>query len=112
MQNHQVQPSVYSDFVNIGFNLYNFTLYFGSIEENSNQLMGKVKMSPETAKALRDALDKNIKTYEDTYGYINTFTEDVKIKEIELRERNMTKAEMDRKQGEELPTTVQEKTIE
>ena len=110
--NTQIVPSVYTDFANIGFNIYNFTLYFGSVEENTNQLIGKIKMSPETAKSLRDMLDKNVQTYEETYGTINVFDEAAKEKEKELRDKKLTKAEMDKKIEEELPEPVKEKSAE
>ena len=73
--------SMYADYTNVTFNLYNFSLYFGSIEENGAQVFGKVKMSPEAMKQFADLLQKNIKIYEETYGKINEFTEEVEKKE-------------------------------
>lgn len=84
--NNPVMNSVYSDFTDIGFNLYNFTLYFGTIEDGKTHLLGKVKMSPETAKQFASILNKNLESYEKVYGKINEFTPEVAERERKMIE--------------------------
>lgn len=84
--NNQVTNSVYSDFTDVGFNLYNFTLYFGTLEDGKSQLLGKVKMSPETAKQFLNMLKTNLESYEKVYGKINEFTPEVAEKERKMIE--------------------------
>lgn len=84
--NNQVTNSVYSDFTDIGFNLYNFTLYFGTLEDGKSQLLGKIKMSPETAKQFLNMLKTNLESYEKVYGKINEFTPEVAEKERKMIE--------------------------
>jgi hypothetical protein len=84
--NNQVTNSVYSDFTDVGFNLYNFTLYFGTLEDGKSQLLGKVKMSPETAKQFVNMLTKNLESYEKVYGKINEFTPEVAERERKMIE--------------------------
>jgi hypothetical protein len=84
--NNQVANSVYSDFTDVGFNLYNFTLYFGIMEDGKSQLLGKVKMSPETAKQFLNMLKTNLESYEKVYGKINEFTPEVAEKERKMIE--------------------------
>ena len=79
--------SVYTDFTDVGFNLYNFTLYFGIVEDGKTQLLGKIKMSPETAKQFATVLNTNIESYEQVYGKINEFTPEVAKKEQEMIEK-------------------------
>jgi len=75
------QLSAYSDFSNVNFNIYNFTFLFGSYEEGKIIPMGKIKMSPETAKALSELLQTNIEAYEKTYGPINVYDDQAKANE-------------------------------
>jgi len=84
--NNQIMNSVYSDFTDVGFNLYNFTLYFGAMEDGKSQLLGKVKMSPETAKQFAKILNKNLESYEEIYGKINEFTSKAAEKERKMIE--------------------------
>lgn len=84
--NNQVTNSVYSDFTDVGFNLYNFTLYFGTLEDGKSQLLGKVKMSPETAKQFLNMLKTNLESYEKVYGKINEFTPEAAEKERKMIE--------------------------
>lgn len=84
--NNQVVNSVYSDVVDVGFNLYNFTLYFATLEDGKTQLLGKVKMSPETTKQLAQILNKNLESYEKVYGKINEFTPEVAEREKKMIE--------------------------
>jgi len=78
--------SVYTDFTDIGFNLYNFTLYFGIVEDGKTHLLGKVKMSPETAKQFASILNKNLESYEKVYGKINEFTPETAERERKMIE--------------------------
>lgn len=95
-----IQNSVYSDFTDIGFNLYNFTFYFGVVEEGQSQLLGKIKMSPETAKQFANILNTNIESYEKVYGTINEFTPEVAEKEKQMIEE-INKFKQRRQQGQE-----------
>jgi len=82
-----VLNSVYADFSNISFNLHNFTLYFGGVEENVPQIFGKVKMSPESLKQFAKILNNNIESYEEIYGEIKTYTPEIAKKEKEFIEK-------------------------
>lgn len=77
--------SLYTDGMGAIFNIYNFTFLVNLYEEGQLINLGKIKMSPETAKAFHKILGDNIKMYEETYGSINVYTEEVKEKEKELQ---------------------------
>lgn len=98
--------SVYADYSNINFNIYNFSLLFGSIEEGRVVTMGKIKMSPEAAKALVDLLQTNIEAYETTYGPINVFDEKAREREQILAETLKAKKE-ESKPKEEVSQTIE-----
>lgn len=87
------QLSAYADYSNIKFNIYNFSLIFGSIEDGKIIPMGKIKMSPESAKELLKLLESNVETYEEIYGEINEFDEHAKQKEKEAAEKLKKKKE-------------------
>lgn len=100
-EKNPVLNSVYTDFTDIGFNLYNFTLYFGVVEDGQSQLLGKVKMSPETAKQFASILNKNLESYEAVYGKINEFTPEVAEKEKRMIEEiNNFKKQQQKKNSE------------
>lgn len=85
--------SVYSDFTMVNTNLYNFTLIFGIVEKPRGEEeekvfeLGRIKMSPETAKQFCKMLENSIKTYESVYGKINEYTKEVARREMELNEK-------------------------
>lgn len=83
-ENNQTVSSVYADYTNTNFNLHNFTLYFGGIEEGQKHIFGKIKMSPESIKELFSLLKSNIKLYEEIYGKINEYTPEVAKREREF----------------------------
>lgn len=64
-------PIVFSDYFQIRYNLYNFMITFGSIDEEKVYYLGKIKISPQMAKELYKALGEVIKEYEERYGVIN-----------------------------------------
>lgn len=77
--------SLYSDAVKAYFNYDNFCLDFLSKEDGTINFLGRVKLSPQSAKELRKALDSNIKRYESIYGKINNFDEKARDKEEAAR---------------------------
>lgn len=85
--------SVYSDYLNTTFNLYNFTLHFGMVEEREVKNFGRIKISPESAKQLAQLLQTNIESYEKIYGKINEYTPEIAEKEKEFIEKVQKKEE-------------------
>lgn len=88
--NNNVVGSVYTDGSDIVFNLYNFSLIFASIEGESAQVLGKIKMSPETAKEFANKLMKSIEAYEEIYGEIKVRTPEIEKKEAEFKKKMMS----------------------
>lgn len=81
--------SVYSDATDVSFNIYNFNIMFRLIEDGQALLLGKIKMSPETAKATYKLLGENIKQYEECYGKINVYNDKSRENERKLQEKLM-----------------------
>lgn len=73
--------SAYSDYSRIDFNIFNVSILFGSLENGNIVPMGKIKMSPQAAKALQEILTSNLKMYEEIYGPINVYDDEAKAKE-------------------------------
>ena len=82
--------SEYSDFT---FNFYQFTQYIIQYEDGKGDCKSQIRMSPEVAKLLHKTLGDNIEKYEELYGEIKTFTEEMKAKEKEELEKKMRKME-------------------
>lgn len=78
--------SVYTDAVEVSFNIFNVTVGINLLEDKQIPL-GKIKMSPQTAKAFCRILKENIDQYEELYGPINVYTEEIKEKEKELNKK-------------------------
>lgn len=77
--------SIYSDALKVYFNYDNFSLDFLSKEDGNIHFLGRVKLSPQSAKELKKSLDWNIKKYESVYGKINNYDEKAKEKEDAAR---------------------------
>lgn len=77
--------SIYSDAHKIYFNYDNICLDFLSKEDGQVNFLGRIKLSPQSARELNKALSSNIKKYEEIYGRINKFDEKAKEKEEEAR---------------------------
>lgn len=61
---------VYSNMVNIIHGPYDFTFNFVKISPPTGDVVSRVMMSPQHAKALLNALQENIRKYESVYGKI------------------------------------------
>lgn len=90
-ENPNFEPSIYSDCVDLKYNIYNFNLDFSSIESDTKLILSKIKMSPETAKALSKLLSENVASYEELYGTINELTDEIRDKEKKLYEEKHPK---------------------
>lgn len=95
--------SIYTDAIDVSYNMYNVTLKIQSIEEkNIPALLGNIKMSPQTLKALIPVLQRNLEGYESIYGEIPSYTEEVKEKERKAYEVLEQRQEEERRKLEEL----------
>lgn len=77
--------SVYTDGIDVSFNLYNITMAINLFEDEP-MLLGKVKMSPQTAKAFLKILGDNIASYEAIYGPILEYNSEMKERERKFNE--------------------------
>lgn len=78
--------SVYTDSLDVSFNIFNVTVGINLLEESPIPL-GKIKMSPQTAKAFLRIMKDNLDQYEELYGPINEYTPEAVQKEKELNEK-------------------------
>lgn len=107
--------SVYTDSLDVTFNIYNFTAIVRILEDTPIEV-GRIKMSPETAKLLHKILGDNIKSYEELYGHINIYTEEARQREIELDQKlkeyqqQIREEEMKRKGISQIPEKSKEKS--
>lgn len=85
--------SVYSDHLDLTFNMYNVNLLINCFEEGESLRLGTIKVSPTTAKAFLKLLQTNLEQYEELYGEIPTYTEEIKQKEKELDKKLKEEAE-------------------
>lgn len=91
--------SVYTDVIDVNFNMFNVTLFIKLMEDGPLPIdLGKVKMSPQTAKGLVNALQRNIEKYEELYGAIPIYTEEILEKEKKFYEELKRKEEDNKKQ--------------
>jgi hypothetical protein len=65
----KIEP-VYSNFANISHQPFDFTLDFMRVSPPRGDMVGRVMMSPQHAKAFLAALTENIAKYEQTFGPI------------------------------------------
>ena len=101
--------SVYTDSLDVSFNIFNVTVGINLLEDTQIPL-GKIKMSPQTAKAFLRVLGDNLKQYEEIYGPINVYTEEIAQKEREFNEmlQEMAKKNLenlDKKEGKKSEKT-------
>jgi hypothetical protein len=68
---------VYSNFVVIGHSLSEFVLDFARVLPGTpkSKIFARVVMTPPNARALLNALETNIKKYEDQFGKIRTMND-------------------------------------
>lgn len=92
------QKITFSEYNDFTFNFYLFSQYVIQYEEGKGVCKTQIKMSPEVAKLLHKTLGENIDKYEQLYGEIKTFTEEMKQKETE--ELNKTIRETEEKEIE------------
>lgn len=78
------QNSVYSDCLDVSFNIFNVTVGINIFEDQNKLPLGKIKMSPQTAKAFSRVLKENITQYEEIYGPIQEYTPEILEKEREM----------------------------
>ena len=89
--------SVYTDAVEVSFNIFNVTIGINILEDKQIPL-GKIKMSPQTAKAFSRILKENLDQYEEIYGPINEYTKEIAAKEREFNEKMKEMAEKNLKE--------------
>lgn len=75
---------VYSNFVVIGHSLSEFVLDFARVLPGTpkSRIFARIIMTPPNARALLNALETNIKKYEDQFGKIRTMNVDPESKGI------------------------------
>ena len=79
--------SLYTDVVDVKFNMYNITLLIQLMEDEPAPIMlGKIKMSPQTAKSLYNMLKINLDKYEELYATIPVYDEEVIARERAFNE--------------------------
>jgi hypothetical protein len=75
---------IYSNFVVISHSLSEFVLDFARVlpGNQKNKVFARVVMTPPNVRALLNAVETNVKKYEDQYGKIRTLGGDSPSKEI------------------------------
>lgn len=83
--NDNILTPVYADNINWSFNMYTFTADIQSVGiDKLIQILGAIKLSPETAKLVHKELGDCIEKYEELYGVtIPMYTEECKKREQE-----------------------------
>lgn len=95
--------SLYTDVIDVTFNMYNVTLLIQLMEEGPTPLvLGKIKMSPQTAKSLYNMLKNNLDKYEELYSEIPVYNEEVIAKERAFNEELLRIQEEQKKIKEEM----------
>lgn len=99
MSNEQQINSLYTDVVDVTFNMYNITLLIQLMEDGPKPIsLGKIKMSPQTAKYLCTMLKNNLDKYEELYAPIPVYNEEVIAKERAFNEE-LIRIEEERKKA-------------
>lgn len=120
MENNNNLPQeivpVYSDAIDVFFNMYSVTLDFKALgRERIIQLLGSIKMSPTTAKLLHKQLGDSLQQYEEFYcdgKELPVYNDKIRNKEREYNEKLKQKEENIKQspECEEVKTFTSEET--